>query len=278
MTDLPTLQDVAYWAIMDIKDSTALITGANGGLGEAIATALSQAGARLVLTGRRADALQPIADKLGAKMIIADLSNREEVARIAREAGAIDLLVANAALPATGYFPGLEESFIDRTLDVNLRVPIVMAREFVGPMLERKRGHLVFISSIAGKVAAVGSSMYSASKFGMRGFALSLREDLRGSGVSVSTIFPGFIRDAGMFAKTKVKLPGPVGTKTPQDVAAAVLRAVRHDVAEIDVAAADQKFGAFLAALSPTLLAAITRTFGGTEVARQIVATQKDVR
>lgn len=263
---------------MELKGTTALVTGANGGLGEAIAAALSQAGANLILTGRRADALAPIAAKLSARVIVADLANRADVARIAQEAGPVDILVANAALPATGQFPLLDEEFLDRTLDVNLRVPIVMARQFVGPMLERKRGHLVFISSIAGKVSAPGSAMYCASKFGLRGFALSLREDLRGTGVSASTIFPGFIRDAGMFAKTKVDLPGPVGTKTPQDVGAAVVRAVRDDLGEVDVAAFDQRFGAFLAALSPPLLAAITRAFGGTEVARRIAATQKDAR
>jgi hypothetical protein len=96
--------------------------------------------------------------------------------------------------------------------------------------------------------------------------------------VSASTVFPGFIRDAGMFAKTKVELPGPVGTKTPADVGNAVVRAVRGDIGEIDVAAFDQRLGAFLAALSPRMLAAITRTFGGTEVARRITEQQKGVR
>ena len=120
---------------------------------------------------------------------------------------------------------------------MNLRAPIVMARAAVPGMLERGRGHVVFISSISGKVASEGTSLYSATKFGLRGFALGLREDLHGSGVGVTTIFPGFIRDAGMFADTHVTLPRGTGTRSPEDVAAAVLRAVRDDPAEITVAA-----------------------------------------
>jgi NADP-dependent 3-hydroxy acid dehydrogenase YdfG len=116
---------------MNLNGTTALVTGANGGLGEAIATALSLAGAKLILTGRRADALAPIAAKLSARVIVADLASRADVNRIAQEAGPVDVLVANAALPATGQFDTMDEEFLDRTLDVNLRVPILMARQFV---------------------------------------------------------------------------------------------------------------------------------------------------
>ena len=108
---------------------------------------------------------------------------------------------------------------------MNLRAPIHLARELAGPMVERGSGHLVFISSLSGKTASPGGSLYSATKFGMRGFALGLREDLVGTGVGVTTVFPGFIRDAGMFHEADTELPEGVGTRTPEQVAAGVIRA-----------------------------------------------------
>lgn len=263
---------------MDITGTTAFVTGANGGLGQAIARALASAGARIVVSGRRADALQPIADELGARVIVADLSKREDTDRAIAEAGAVDILVANAALPCTGHLMEFTDEQIDRALDVNLRAPIVMARKLGDGMAQRGRGAIVFISSIAGKVANPGSSMYSATKFALRGFSLCLREDLRASGVGVTTVFPGFIREAGMFAATGVKLPKGTGTRTPEDVANAVVRAVRKNPAEIDVASFEQSFGAFLAGVSPGLVAAMTRAFGGEKIAKELGAAQAHKR
>lgn len=264
---------------MDIQNTTALVTGANGGLGEAIALHLVNAGATVIVTGRRADALKAVAEKTGAKVIIADLAKRDDVKRIEQEAGPVDILVANAAIPATGSFSDeVDEDFIDRTLEVNLKAPIVMAKHFVGSMVKKRSGHLVFISSIAGRMPAKGSTMYCATKYGLRGFALSLREDLYGTGVGVSTIFPGFIRDAGMFAKTGVKLPSAMGTKTPNHVASAVLSAIRRNHAEVIVASVDQRLGSFMANLTPGLISGIQRSFGGDAIAKQIVATQRHIR
>jgi short-subunit dehydrogenase len=247
-------------------------------LGEAIAMHLVKAGAKVIVTGRRADALKAIAEKAGAKTIVADLALRDDVKRIEQEAGPIDILIANAAIPATGHFAQLDEAFIDRTLEVNLKAPLLLAKSFLAPMLAKRDGHMVFISSLAGRMPAPESTMYCASKYGMRGFALALREDLHGTGVGVSTIFPGFIRDAGMFAKTGVKLPAVMGTKTPDQVAEAVTRAIRKNVAELVVASADQRFGAFMATLTPGLISTIQRTFGGGAVAKAIVSTQRHIR
>jgi short-subunit dehydrogenase len=233
---------------------TALVTGASGGLGGAIARALHAAGARVVVHGRRADALASLAAEIGARVVVADLAKREDVARLAAEAGEVDVLVANAALPASGPLFEFSEEEIDRALDVNLRAPIALARRLAPGMVARGRGQIVMVSSIAGKVASPGTSLYSATKFGLRGFALGLRQDLAPAGVGVTGVYPGFIRDAGMFAETGVKLPMGVGTRSPEDVAAAVLRAVREDPAEIDVASVEQRAGGWLTALSPALV------------------------
>src|SRR5262249_20917069 len=260
------------------KDTRALVTGATGGIGQAIARALHRAGAQLIVSGRRADALAPLANETGARVVLADLADRASVARCMQEAGPIDVLVANAALPASGLLREFDTEQIDRALDVNLRAPIVMARAAAAGMLERGRGQIVFISSISGKVASLGTSLYSATKFGLRGFSLGLREDLHGTGVGVTTIFPGFIRDAGMFADTKVQLPRGAGTRSPEDVADAVLRALRDDPAEITVAAIEQSLGALLAGVSPPPVGSVQRMLGGGKIAAEIAAAQAHKR
>ena len=143
--------------------------------------------------------------------------------RLIAEAGEVDVLIANAALPASGAFTELTQAEIDRMLEVNLRAPIALARALAPAMVARGGGHIVFISSLSGKAASPASSVYSATKFGLRGFALGLREDLRPHGVGVSVVLPGFIRDAGMFADAGVELPPGVGTRTPEEVAAGVI-------------------------------------------------------
>jgi short-subunit dehydrogenase len=258
--------------------STALVTGANGGIGQAIARALARAGARVIVSGRRPDALQGIAAEIGARVVVADLEKRDDVARLADEAGVVDVLVANAALPASGPLLDFTEEQIDRALDVNLRAPIALARRLAPGMAARGRGQIVLVSSLAGKVASPGTALYSATKFGLRGFALGLREDLRGAGVGVTTIYPGFIRDAGMFADAGVKLPGLLGTRSPEDVADAVLRAVRDDPAEIDVASPEQRVGALLAAVSPTLSSRVQGALGGAALSRAVSDGQRHKR
>jgi NADP-dependent 3-hydroxy acid dehydrogenase YdfG len=262
---------------MELRDATALVTGANGGIGAAIARALHRAGAKVIVSGRRADALAPLAAELGARVIVADLNVRADVDRCMDEAGPLDVLVANAGLPSSGFCYGFSPEQIERVLDVNLRAPMLMARRLIDGMIEKKRGHLVFISSTNGKVAIQGSSVYSATKFGLRGFALGLRQDLIPHGVGVTTIYPGFIREAGMFADSGVKLPAGAGTRSPDDVARAVLKAIRSNPAEIDVAAIDQRFGTFLFKLSPQLLGWITRKLGA-KTLKQISAAQADKR
>lgn len=264
---------------MELDNSfTVLVTGANGGIGQAIARALSHAGARVLVSGRRADALQGIASEIGARVLVADLANRADVTRLTDEAGEVDVLVANAALPASGPLHEFTEDQLERALDVSLRAPMLLARRLAPRMVARGRGQLVFVSSIAGMVASPGSSIYSATKFGLRGFALGLREDLRATGVGVTGIYPGFIRDAGMFAAAGVKLPSGVGTRSPEDVARAVLRAVRDNPAEVTVAAFEQRFGVLLAALSPALASWVQTLFGATAFSQAISAGQRHKR
>jgi short-subunit dehydrogenase len=257
-----------------------LLTGASGGLGHAIARELASAGATLLLTARRADVLEPLAAELGrdAEVLPADLADRAAVEELAERAGQVDVLVANAALPASGPVDDFTVEQIDRALDVNLRAAIVLARLLSVPMAERGAGHIVFISSLSGKVATPGSGLYSATKFGMRGFALALREDLRPRGVGVSTIFPGFIREAGMFADAGVKLPPLVGTRAPGDVGRAVRRAIERDRSEIDVAPALLRLAGKLGSLAPEVTAAFNRRSGAAVVSERLSSRQRSKR
>jgi short-subunit dehydrogenase len=134
------------------------------------------------------------------------------------------------------------------------------------------------VSSLAGKVPAAGSSVYSATKFGLRGFGLSLHDELHGTGVGASTVFPGFIRDAGMFADAGVKLPPGVGTKPPEDVADAVIEAIEKNRAEIDVAPLAVRATGKLAGVAPAAVTAVNRRFGGHGVADGLAEGQREKR
>jgi short-subunit dehydrogenase len=263
---------------MTAIQGTVLLTGASGGIGHAIARALAARGAQLVLSGRRADVLEPLAAELGGRALAVDLAERDAVERLAADAGEVEILVANAALPASGTLDDYSGEQVDRALDVNLRAPIQLAKLLSEGMARRGHGHLVFISSLSGRAAQGGGALYSATKFGLRGFALSLREDLRPAGVGVSTIFPGFVRDAGMFAKAGVKLPPGVGTRSPEDVAAGVVRAIERNKAELDVAPLGLRLGAILSGIAPELAANGSRRMGGQRIADGLAAGGRDNR
>jgi len=265
---------------VNLDGRRALVTGAAGGIGQAIALALHRRGATLVLSGRNADGLDAVRSRLGkrAEVVLADLSDPAGVPTLIEGAGAVDVLVANAALPGSGRFLDFEPEQIDRALDVNLRAPMALAHGLAPGMVERGAGHLVFISSLNGKVATGGSSVYAATKFGMRGFAFGLREDLRSSGVGVTTVFPGFISDAGMWADGGLSLPPGVGTRTPEQVADAVVRGITTGRAEIDVAPLPLRVGGWVAGVAPSALAAFNRRMGSERMSDALAAAQRDKR
>jgi len=263
---------------MNLGGRSVLLTGATGGIGAVVARALAARGATVILTGRRADPLEALAAELRGRAIAADLSEPGAPAALLAEAGDVDVLVANAALPASGELTSFAPDEIDRALAVNLRAPIMLARLLAPALAARGCGHLVFVSSLAGKTAGPHSSLYSATKFGLRGFSLGLRQDLAEHGVGVSCVFPGFIRDAGMFAASGAKLPPGVGTSTPGDVAAGIIRAIERDRAEVDVAPLGVRAGARLGGLAPALTASVQGRLGSYKVAKAIGAGQRDKR
>jgi short-subunit dehydrogenase len=251
---------------MKIDGSTVLLTGSTGGIGHAIARRLHAEGAQLVLTGRNAAVLAPLADELAARSIVADLADPAALDALLAEAGPIDLLVANAALPGVGLLADMPVERVDANLDVNLRAPIMLTRALLPQMTARRSGHLVFIGSLSGIVASPGSTLYNATKFGLRGFTDALRQELHGTGVSASIVEPGFVRDAGMFVNSGMEIPRGTRTVTPEQVAAAVVKAIVKDKGEIVVAPAELRFGARLGSLFPGINASVQRRAGAAEI------------
>ncbi|BDY31991.1 SDR family NAD(P)-dependent oxidoreductase [Mycolicibacterium mageritense] len=259
----------------NLSRAKVLLTGASGGIGRALAAELTARCGEVVVTGRKTDVLQTLAEDLGVRVVPADLTDRSAIDELMEAAGEIDILVANAALPATGLLVDYSIDEIDRALDVNLRAPVVMAKLVADRMAARRHGHLVFISSLSGKTASGQASIYNATKFGIRGFALALREDLRPNGVGVSTIFPGYIRDAGMFADSGAVLPRAVGTRSPQDVARATVRAISENLAEVDVAPLPLRLVGLFGGVAPGLIAAVQRRMGADTITQQLADGQR---
>lgn len=265
---------------MDLQGKTTLLTGATGGLGRAIATALALRGAKLVLSSRKAEDLDRLAGSLsgvGHRTVVCDLAAEGALFALLEQVGDIDVLVANAGLPGAGRLEGFNQDEIGRALRVNLEAPIRMTRELLPGWQERGSGHFVFISSISGFAATPRASVYAATKFGLRGFALNLREDLRGSGVGVSVITPGAIREAGMFADSGAPPPPGIGTGTPEQVANAVVRAIERNKSEISVAPMRQRALARFAMLAPEISGRIVGSVAA-KVADAVVAGQRDKR
>jgi uncharacterized protein len=265
---------------IELNGARVLLTGASGGIGNAIARALHARGASLAITGRRVDALEALKDELGDRIevLVADLAKREDVEGLPIRAGTVDVLVANAGLPGSGELGSFTPEQLDRAIDVNLRAPMQLAHALLPGMLERRSGHFVFVSSLAGKVPAAGSSVYSATKFGLRGFGDSLHDELHGTGVGATTVFPGFISGAGMFADAGVKLPAGVGTKPAEHVADAVIEGIEKNKAEIDVAPIAVRATGKLAGLAPAAVTAVNRRFGGRDVSDGLAAAQREKR
>jgi short-subunit dehydrogenase len=260
---------------MELSGRSALLTGATGGLGRAIAGALAERGASMLLSARSAEALEELAAELPGdahRTLPADLAEPGAAERLAADAGEVDILVANAGLPGAGWLTDFSPEEVGRALRVNLEAPMLLAHALFPAMIERGSGHLVFIASLAGKAANPRSSIYNATKFGLRGFALALRTDLGPRGIGVSLVSPGFVREAGMFADSGAKSPPGLGTATPDQVANAVVKAIEGDRVELVVAPPLQRMLAHLGLASPAMSVRVQSGNAGRKAAEAIAA------
>jgi NAD(P)-dependent dehydrogenase (short-subunit alcohol dehydrogenase family) len=198
-----------------IAGAVALVTGASSGIGAETARELARRGARVILAARRADRLaEQVATITAAggqaSALEADIADLASVERLAREAdavyGRVDILINNAGIGWPEAFPGMRPEGIAQTLNTNLTGPILLTRLLLPGMQQRHSGAIICVASVSGQIAT--DPIYSATKFGIRGFALSLRRKVRRSGVSVSVVSPGFIRTE-MTAHRRTPMPGP---------------------------------------------------------------------
>jgi len=218
---------------VDLQGAIVLVTGASGNVGGAVARALHARGAAIKGAGRNVEALETLERDLGERVetFPGTLESGDDAHALAEQAGSVDAMVAVAGISPIGPLVEHTRAEIDGTLDLNVRVGIHLAQAVLPGMLERGSGHLVFISSVSGKAYSRGRALYSATSYGLRGFAGCLRLDLLGTGVGVTTIMPGPI-----LTPSDTEMPGFKLDIPPERVGKAVVRGIERNKPEIVVA------------------------------------------
>ena len=231
----------------DLTNATAVVTGGSRGIGPYIAEALAGRGARVALVARNEAELEANAARLaesGAEVVPvpADIMCAEQrrglIEVVERRLGPVDVLVNNAGGDLQREFHNLTEDELHGVLELNLSSAILLTRLVLPGMLERGRGHVVNVSSMAGRLSFPYSEAYAAAKDGLIGFTRVLRADYRSRGVSASSLILGPVGEAGLGARTAeevgLKLP-PVGLVSPAKIGKLTVRAIRKDKAELAV-------------------------------------------
>lgn len=271
----------------DLVGKTALLTGASGGLGKYIAHNLADAGMNLCLVafpGNGLEKLRAAIEQKGRKAIAipADLRLPDRrpyvVQQTLEKFGAIDVLVNNAGIEYTSDYHELTLEQIQDVLSVNLEAPMVLTRLVLPDMVKRGSGHIVNMSSLAGKASPACQEPYAASKAGLIGFTASLRATYRGTGVSASVICPGFV-EAGIYERLKSNTgftaPLLLGTVPPEPIGKAVVRSIRKDLPEVIINKWPVRPLVATIALSPALGAWMIWKIGGHGFFKKIYHSQR---
>ncbi|WP_149738145.1 3-oxoacyl-[acyl-carrier-protein] reductase [Rhizobium sp. RU20A] len=220
--------------MFDLSGRKALVTGASGGIGEEIARILHAQGAIVGLHGTRVEKLEALASDLGERvhLLPANLSDRAEVKALGEKAeaelGGVDILVNNAGITKDGLFVRMSDADWDAVLEVNLTAVFRLTRELTHPMMRRRFGRIINITSVVGVTGNPGQANYCASKAGMIGFSKSLAQEIATRNVTVNCVAPGFIESAmtgKLNDKQKEAIMGAIPARrmgTGQEVAGAV--------------------------------------------------------
>ncbi len=221
--------------MFDLAEKSALVTGASGGIGGAIARALHASGAAVALAGRNVEALDALAGELGARahVVAGDLADADAASSVAKAAadalGTIDILVNNAGLTRDKLMMRLKDDDWQSVLDVNLTAAFRLSRAVLRGMMRNRWGRIVSITSIVGVTGNPGQANYAASKAGMIGMSKSLAAEVASRGITVNCVAPGFIVTAmtgalGEDASNRLVEAIPAGRLgAPEDVAACAL-------------------------------------------------------
>lgn len=223
-------------ALFDLSGKTALVTGASGGIGGAVARVLAAQGATVALSGTRVEALEEVAASLNGKAVVipanlSDLASVEALAKGAEEklGGSVDILVNNAGLTRDGLAMRMKNEDWQSVLDVNLTAAFVLTRALLRSMMKKRWGRVVSITSVVGVTGNPGQANYAASKAGLIGMSKSLAQEVASRGITVNCVAPGFIATAMTDAlndeqKNAINARIPAGKMgTSEDIAAAVL-------------------------------------------------------
>lgn len=188
--------------MFDLTGRKALVTGASGGLGEAIAKQLHAQGAIVGIHGTRVEKLEALASELGDRVHIlpANMSNMDEVKALGKKAEedmeGVDILVNNAGITRDGLFVRMSDENWNDVLNVNLTAVFHLTRELTHPMMRRRGGRIINITSVVGVTGNPGQANYCASKAGLIGFSKSLAQEVAPRGITVNCVAPGFIKSA----------------------------------------------------------------------------------
>lgn len=231
--------------MFDLNSRKALVTGATGGIGEEIARALHRQGAIVGLHGTRAEKLEELAKELGERVFVfpANLSDRDAVKALGEKAeadmGGVDILVNNAGITKDGLFVRMSDADWDAVLEVNLTSVFRLTRELTHPMMRRRFGRIINITSIVGVTGNPGQANYCASKAGMIGFSKSLAQEIATRNVTVNCVAPGFIESAmtgKLNDKQKEAIMGAIPMKrmgTGAEIAASVVYLASDEAAYV---------------------------------------------
>ncbi len=270
----------------DLSGRTALVTGASGGLGTHIAKRLAGEGMNVAISGRREDALADVVSELEAlgieaKAVPADLCDLDTIDSlvdgIEAALGPIDVLVNNAGVESVGAFTSYTSEELRSMVNVNLTAPLLLTHRLTPGMLERGRGHVVFISSMAGKVGPAFSEPYAATKAGLVGLTQSLRAEYLDAPVGFSVVCPGFIAGDGMYERMLEeghRSNRLMGETTTAKISDAVVRAIREDKAEILESGAPIRPMLAIAQVAPGLVERVAPRFGVTDLFREVAVAR----
>jgi short-subunit dehydrogenase len=267
--------------VEQLHGRTALVTGAGGGLGGYIARALAAEGVDLALTDLADVPVDELAEELRGKgvrveLLAADLADGDQRRRLVdsvqEKLGPLDVLVNNAGVEFGGGFLHSTPEELEAIVAANLVATMDLTRLSLGGMLERRRGHVVNLASLAGKLPAPYLASYSATKHGVVGFTHSLRAEHGSEPVGFSAICPSFISRVGMYGRLESELgtePNPFGTFPPESVGEAVVRAVRGNLAEVVLGPRFVRPLIGLYAIAPRLATKLARNRRGLEFAER---------
>jgi short-subunit dehydrogenase len=270
----------------NLRGANALLTGGSGGIGTHIARALAREGMNVIVAGRRQDALDSVVGELqrigvSATALTADLEQLEEAESLADRAervyGSLDVVVHNAGIEIASSFTRYTREELTGMLNVNLAAPLLMTHRVLPGMLARGAGHIVFMSSLAGKVGPAYEEPYAATKAGLIGLTQSLRAEYADSPVGFSVICPGFVGGDGMYQRmveqgfTSNRL---MGATTTDRIAADVVRAIRRDVPEVVDTGSPVRPLLALAQVAPRTAERAMRISGAADLFRRLAVSR----